>query len=145
MGIRLYPNTQDAATLEWLAGVPEGTMRLLHLHREMVKVYMEFKGLSPYNEITIVQYDGEGNDVGYDIHCLIKDTPVEKLADFLLFGWGKFDYRSLPAEMQEQGWGRLPVGEQAAHLLLSTEEAMPHWDLQDAMQLVAKCGGVNWG
>ena len=140
MGIRLYPNTKDASVLERLAGVPEGTKRLLHLHQEMVKVYMESKGLSPYDS-----YDEEGNDVGYDIHCLIKDTPVKRLEDFLLFGWGKFDYSSLPAEMQEQEWGRLPVGEKAAQLLLSTEGAMPHWDLQDAMQLVAECGGVNWG
>jgi hypothetical protein len=137
MGIRLYPNTQDATVLERLAGVPSGTMRLLHLHREMVKVYMEFKALT---------YDDNGNDVEYDIYCLFKGTPVDKLDNFLLNGWGKFDYSLLPAEMQEEEeWGQLPSGEQAAQLLLSADEAMPHWDLQDALQVVAECGGVNWG
>ena len=62
-----------------------------------------------------------------------------------MFGWGKFDYSLLPAEMQEEEeWGQLPPGEQAARLLLSASGAFPHWDLQDALQIVTDCGGVNW-
>jgi len=132
MGVRLYPQTKDAATLERLAGVPEGTMRLLNLHEEMVKVYMA------------AQSD-DGEDVGYDIYCLIKDTPVQKLEEFLLFGWGKFDYSLLPAEMREEPCGDLPANELAARILLTTSGAMPHWDLQDASVFVHLSGGVTWG
>ena len=140
MGIRLYPNTKDATVLERLAGVPEGTMRLLQLREEMEKSYRTSKGLGKYDE-----YDQEGNEVGYDLYCLFQGTPVEQLDNFLISGWGTFDYRSLPAEMQEECFGELPVGVLAARLLLSSSGAMPHWDLQDALEIVEKSGGVNWG
>lgn len=140
MGIRLYPNTKDATVLERLARVPEGTMRLLQLRKEMEKVYRESQGLGPYDS-----YDQDGNDVGYDIYCLFEGTPVDKLDNFLLNGWGKFCYSFLPAEMREDWCGALPPDEIAARLLLSSSGAMPHWDLQDALEIVQRSGGVHWG
>jgi hypothetical protein len=132
MGIRLYPNTKDAAALEQLAGVPKGTMALLQLWEEMEKTYRASKGLGPYDD-----EDEHGNDIGYAMYCLVKDHPVMDLQDFLLFGWGKFSC-PVPAGHEEET-GCLPSGPEAAALLRATRFE------GNARETVELAGGVYWG
>jgi hypothetical protein len=80
MGCRLYPNTINAAKLEKLAFVPEGTMRRLE---EMAKRHAEER----VNAANWSEYDG-----GYrQWKERDEDGSIGDLDAFLTFGWGKFD------------------------------------------------------
>jgi hypothetical protein len=131
MGIRLYPNTKDAAVLEQLAGVPSGTMQQLDLWKEMQLLYRQKYGLGPYDD------EGpEGVDVGYAFHCICSGSDIQKLQDFLLFGWGKFDY-PIPAH---QECGSLPDCADAV-MLLDTAHSFSG----NARHAVMLAEGVHWG
>ena len=132
MGIRLYPNTTDAAALEQLAGVPRGTMQQLDLWKEMQELYRQKYGLGLYDD------EGpKGVDVGYAFHCIVNGSDIQKLEDFLLFGWGKFDC-PVPAGHEEET-GCLPSGPEAAALLRTTRFE------GNARETVELAGGVHWG
>jgi hypothetical protein len=83
MGIRLYPNTKNVASLETICGVPAGTAARLEAvearHAEELK---PLAGKAPW----------ERQDVEYRQWCEINDDAA--LGDyhaFLLYGWGKFN------------------------------------------------------
>jgi hypothetical protein len=133
MGIRLYPNTTDVALLEQLAGVPAGTMQQLHLWEEMQELYRQKYSLGLYDD-----NGPEGVDVGYAFHCIVNGSDIQKLEDFLLFGWGKF-YALIPAGHEEE-FGSLPNGPEAIRLLQAATNFSGN-----AAEVSALAGGVHWG
>jgi hypothetical protein len=81
MGVRLYPLTQDIATLERLAGVTAGTKKRLD---EIQSRHAA--------ERTAAGKDWDSQDDGYRQWKEIKaDVDLHVLDSFLTFGWGKFD------------------------------------------------------
>ena len=83
MGTRLYPMTNDVASLEKLAGVPKGTARLLELYKSAEDLYIQ------HNEVGCID-PGERQQVEYDFHCMMHPD-LERYDNFMLFGYGKFD------------------------------------------------------
>jgi hypothetical protein len=76
MGTRLYARTENAAIIEKLAGVPQGTYAALQ----------EFDS-NPEN-----QYDWGDTEKGYEVYCRKQQSPdLSTLEEFLLYGWGKFN------------------------------------------------------
>lgn len=76
MGTRLYARTENAAIIEKLAGVPQGTYAALQ----------EFDS-NPEN-----QYDWGDTEKGYEVYCRKQKSPdLSTLDEFLLYGWGKFN------------------------------------------------------
>lgn len=132
MGVRLYPNTTDAAKLEKLAGVPEGTMAQLEILREAEQLYC-----AAHPEVY-------GDEVSYNFYCIAKGSHVATLDSFLSQGWGKFQGADLLAE-EDLCAGTAPVGKLACQLLLSSNGCMPHWDQLDALDIVVLSEGVHWG
>lgn len=131
MGVRLYPNTKDAAKLEKLAGVPQGTMAQLEILREAEQLYR-----AAHPEV-------DQQEVGYNFYCITKGD-VATLDSFLTQGWGKFQGAGLLPE-EDMYLGNAPVGRLACQLLLNSSGAMPHWDQLDALDIVVLAGGVHWG
>ena len=132
MGVRLYPNTTDAAKLEKLAGVPRGTMTQLEIFREAEQLY---RAAHP---------EADEDEVGYSFYCIAKGSDVETLDSFLSDGWGKFQCAGLLTE-EDMYLGNEPVGRLACQLLLSSNGAMPHWDQLDALDIIVLSEGVHWG
>ena len=132
MGVRLYPNTTDAAKLEKLAGVPQGTMAQLEILREAERLY-----LAAHPEV-------DAYEVGYNFYCISKGSDVETLDSFLSDGWGKFQAADLLTE-EDRYLGSAPVGKLACQLLLQSSGAMPHWDQLDALDIIVLSEGVHWG
>ena len=131
MGVRLYPNTTDAAKLEKLAGVPCGTMALLEILREAEQLYR-----AAHPEV-------DEYEVGYCFDCIAKGH-VGTLSSFLSEGWGKFRSADLLSE-EDMYSGSAPVGKLACHLLLNSDGCMPHWDQLDALDIIVLSEGVRWG
>lgn len=78
MGVRLYPNTKNVASLEVLAGVPAGTAARLE---EMEARHKKELAANPDNHY----------DLGYKHYCERHNDPhIGTYSDFLIFGWGKF-------------------------------------------------------
>ena len=132
MGVRLYPNTKDAAKLEKLAGVPEGTMAQLEILRESERLYC-----AAHPEV-------DKDEVGYNFFCISKGSDVGTLDDFLLQGWGKFQSTGLLEEEEDSCVGSAPVGKLACQLLLNSTGCMPHWDQLDALDILVLSEGVHW-
>lgn len=132
MGVRLYPNTTDAAKLEKLAGVPRGTMAQLEILREAEQLY---RAAHP---------EADADEVGYSFYCIANGSDVATLDSFLSQGWGKFDSTGLLTE-EDECCGTAPVGKLACQLLLNSSGAMPHWDQLDALDIVVLSEGVHWG
>lgn len=139
MGTRLYPNTKDAAKLEKLAGVPEGTMRALQLWEEMQTVYWNHIGISKYDD----------DDKGYDMWTIAHNSDVGTLEGFLLNGWGKFDLSLIP--LDEDGGEESRIcgdanGSLAVQLLMSSSafEYMDCKDILKVFDLVVESEGVHW-
>jgi len=132
MGVRLYPNTTDAAKLEKLAGVPHGTMALLEILREAEQLY---RAAHP---------EMDEYEVGDNFYRISKGSAVETLDSFLSEGWGKFQSAGLLPE-EDMYLGNAPVGRLACQLLLNSSGAMPHWDQLDALDIVVLSEGVHWG
>jgi len=79
MGVRLYPNTTNAAKLEKLAGVPEGTHKRME---DMAKRHAEERAAATnWNEYEDGYRQWKERD---------NDGPIGDLDAFLTFGWGKF-------------------------------------------------------
>jgi len=132
MGVRLYPNTTDAAKLEKLAGVPQGTMAQLEILREAERLYR-----AAHPEV-------DEDEVGYSFYCIAKGSDVETLDSFLCQGWGRFSAEDLLSE-EDASLGNAPVGKLACQLLLRSFGAKPHWDQLDALDIVVLSEGVHWG
>ena len=132
MGVRLYPNTTDAAKLEKLAAVPHGTMALLEILREAEQLY---RAAHP---------EMDEYEVGDNFYRISKGSAVETLDSFLSEGWGKFQSAGLLPE-EDMYLGNAPVGRLACQLLLNSSGAMPHWDQLDALDIVVLSEGVHWG
>jgi hypothetical protein len=132
MGVRLYPNTTDAAKLEKLAGVPRGTMAQLEILQEAERLY---RAAHP---------EADEDEVGYSFYCIAKGSDVATLDSFLSEGWGKFQSAGLLPE-EDMYLGNAPVGRLACQLLLNSSGAMPHWDQLDALDIVVLSEGVHWG
>lgn len=132
MGVRLYPNTTDAAKLEKLAGVPRGTMAQLEILREAKQLY---RAAHP---------EADEDEVDYSFYCIAKGSEVATLSNFLSQGWGKFQSAGLLPE-EDMYMGNAPVGRLACQLLLNSNGAMPHWDQLDALDIVVLSEGVHWG
>jgi len=132
MGVRLYPNTKDAAKLEKLAGVPRGTMAQLEILREAEQLY---RAAHP---------EADEDEVGYSFYCIAKGSDVAQLDSFLSQGWGKFQSADLLSE-EDVYFGSAPVGKLACQLLLRSSGAMPHWDQLDALDIIVEAEGVHWG
>jgi hypothetical protein len=119
MGTRLYPNTQDTASLEKLAGVAAGTAeRLLATQarhaEELKKVDRQFR-----------------NDFEYKQWCEIKDDEnMGGLDHFLTFGWGKFDGIGLAEDCS----GHLTDPDAIARLFAANGITAD----------IALCEGVHW-
>jgi hypothetical protein len=131
MGVRLYPNTKDAAKLEKLAGVARGTMAQLEILQEAERLY---RAAHP---------EADEHEVGYSFYCIAQRSDVAKLDNFLSEGWGKFQSAGL-LEGENVYSGNAPVGRLACQLLLSSNRAMPHWDQLDALDIVVLSEGVHW-
>lgn len=147
MGTRLYPNTKDTATLEKLAGVQSGTMRQLDLWKEMKATYLSANDIS------------DDDDIGFDMWCIVHGSEVERLYNFLLNGWGKFDLSLIP--LDENGSdnsrvsGEAKVGGLAFQLLMSASrirsEVVDDPFLSDAelsvkvVEILSMAEGVHWG
>ena len=121
MGVRLYPNTQDKAKLEILAGVPAGTyarMEEMEAHHQSLKTGIPM----------LDRYD-------LDYECWKEksdDGPIGDLDHFITFGWGKFN----SAGVAEDYSGSLDVGEpgKIAHLFIVNRIAADP----------IFCEGVHW-
>jgi hypothetical protein len=143
MGVRLYPQTKDAATLEKLAGVPAGTMHLLDLWKEMQKVYCEAKGVTPFS--SSLEDQAHGRDIGIDFFSISHGSDVDWLETFLLNGWGKFSYK-IPG--QEECGELGPCRE--AVLMLKSSSAASFYGIDtdnalDVLDVIVEAGGVYWG
>lgn len=104
MGTRLYPKTNDAATLEAFAHVPKGTAKRLEaieagfkavreaLHDEFKKRLAELQnaGVSVCDDPTIKQLRtaNEALDTA-EYEAIQVDTDISNFHSFLLFGWGR--------------------------------------------------------
>lgn len=79
MGVRLYPNTNDVAKLEKLAGVPVGTTARLEVIQKRQEA--EKAGIPLFDRYEIdYRHWQEIND----------DGDLGNLEAFMLYGWGKF-------------------------------------------------------
>lgn len=132
MGVRLYPNTKDAAKLEKLAGVARGTMEQLKVFQEAERLY---RAAHP---------EEDASEVGYNFYCITNGSDVAKLDNFLSGGWGKFLSAGL-LQGDDAYLGNAPVGRLACQLLLNSEACKPHWDQLDALDIVVLSEGVHWG
>jgi len=132
MGVRLYPNTKDAAKLEKLAGVPRGTMAQLEILKEAEQLYR-----AAHPEV-------DEGEVGYSFYCIAKGSDVAQLDNFLSEGWSKFQSSDLLSG-EDVYCGAAPVGKLACQLLLRSSGAMPHWDQLDALDIIVEAEGVHWG
>ena len=79
MGVRLYPNTKNVASLETLCGVPAGTHARLVATQERHKAELVGKSFHERQEPEYRQWK-EIND----------DDAMGTLDAFLTFGWGRF-------------------------------------------------------
>ena len=122
MGVRLYPNTQDKAKLEVLAGVPAGTYARME---EMDARHEKFKAGIPLRD----RYD-------LDYECWKEkdaDGPIGDLDAFITFGWGKF--RPVLG-LGEDYSGSIPASQSVkADLLLAANGISANG---------AFCEGVHW-
>ena len=114
MAIRLYPDTTNVASIEVLAGVPAGTTaRLEALERK----YPEGGMTDP--------------DALFEALFAKGSEDLNKLHNFHLYGWGKFD----SAGVANDCCGELKDLAQIKHLFavngISADPAL--------------CEGVNWG
>jgi hypothetical protein len=121
MGVRLYPNTQDPAALETLAGVPAGT------HARLSAVEAEFAprlNAAPDFFARNAIYDEKYNRVN-------DDDAMGDLDNFLTFGWGRFQH---VAGLSDGCVGRLDAPADAQRLL----------DHNGIEVNAALAGGVHW-
>ena len=93
MGTRLYPNTENPAILEKLAGVPAGTY----------SSWNEFKLESANNKKHLQELFDQGHDrnelcrmsdrfAGEQYDRMTENPDVSQLDRFILFGWGKIQF-----------------------------------------------------
>jgi len=80
MGIRLYPNTNNATSLEILAGVSPGTKARLDAIEARHEAEKAAASKEEHYDLGYKQW-GESND----------DRELGTLSHFLLYGWGKFN------------------------------------------------------
>ncbi len=120
MGIRLYPNTTDVASLETLAGVPAGTAARL--------AAMEARHAAERADDLLPQEA----DLGYYQWKEIQaDEDLGTYSHFLTFGWGKFDSFGLAT-----GYGGELNDEGSIRALFRRNNINP--------ALVPLCEGVHW-
>ena len=105
MGTRLYPKTQDAATLEAFAHVPKGTAKRLErleagfkiireaLFDEFNKRLAELKtaGINSVGDDPTIKQLRAADDAldTAEYEAIQFDTDVSRFHSFLLFGWGR--------------------------------------------------------
>ncbi len=122
MGTRLYPATNDIATIEKLAGVPAGTKAILdRLTAEGEKISAE-----------------TGDEFAVFDHIRTNEDAA-RLDSFITFGWGKVSYKII-AELGYDGcYGGTKNPEHVEKIAIYNE--VPEEDIKTLIE----SGGVWWG
>jgi hypothetical protein len=122
MGTRLYPATNDIATIEKLAGVPAGTKATLD------RLTAEGKKISA----------ATGDEFAVFDH-IRTNQDAARLDSFITFGWGKVSYKTI-AELGYDGcYGGTKNPEHVEKIAIYNE--VPEEDIKTLIE----SGGVWWG
>ena len=124
MGTRLYPAKCSDSDLEKLAGVLPGTAGYYQILMNVLDC--------AYEKMEI-------DEVDLAFHCAVKDGPIGKYRDFLLFGWGKFDLSLIP---EDESVGSTKDPELCLRLLLSASVDLTYDESLEVLEICKE--GLIW-
>lgn len=153
MAIRLYPNTDDTALLERLAGVPAGTtaeLRAFEAERAVAEVAEDARNRTLVRLLEWagkidpdVHYDQAFLDAGFRTYELLHEQPhLSALHDFRLWGWGRLSPAGVEA-VEAAGLDPVCGGTGDRLLVISLVLGQP-W-LEDPGQALAVLAGEGVG